>query len=144
MKIYFAGSIRGGRQDKELYAEIITLLQQYGEVLTEHIGDQTLSALGDDGPSDQYIYERDMVWLHECDIIVAEVTQTSLGVGYELGFGESLGKEILCLYRPQEGKVLSAMLTGSSGMKVVEYEKVEELKELFDKKFLLFTNTPQS
>jgi len=37
MKIYFAGSIRGGRDDKELYLEIINLLGKYGKVLTEHI-----------------------------------------------------------------------------------------------------------
>lgn len=29
MKIYFAGSIRGGRDDKELYLEIIGLLGKY-------------------------------------------------------------------------------------------------------------------
>ena len=46
MKIYFAGSIRGGRDDKELYLEIINLLGKYGKVLTEHIGDKTLSAMG--------------------------------------------------------------------------------------------------
>lgn len=60
MKIYFAGSIRGGRDDKELYLEIINLLGKYGKVLTEHIGDKTLSALGEDGPTDKYIYDRDM------------------------------------------------------------------------------------
>ena len=33
MKIHFAGSIRGGRDDKELYLEIINLLRKYGKVL---------------------------------------------------------------------------------------------------------------
>jgi 2'-deoxynucleoside 5'-phosphate N-hydrolase len=47
MKIYFAGSIRGGRDDKELYLDIIKWLGKYGTVLTEHIGDATLSALGE-------------------------------------------------------------------------------------------------
>ena len=46
MKIYFAGSIRGGRDDKELYLEIINLLGKYGKVLTEHIGDKNLSTIG--------------------------------------------------------------------------------------------------
>ena len=43
MKIYFAGSIRGGRNDKELYSQIIRHIQKYGEVLTEHIGNEFLS-----------------------------------------------------------------------------------------------------
>lgn len=38
MQIYFCGSIRGGRQDQELYFRIINQLRSYGEVLTEHIG----------------------------------------------------------------------------------------------------------
>ena len=37
-KIYFCGSIRGGRDDAEIYARIIKYLQAYGQVLTEHVG----------------------------------------------------------------------------------------------------------
>ena len=37
IKIYFAGSIRGGREDKILYSQIIENLKKYGTVLTEHI-----------------------------------------------------------------------------------------------------------
>jgi hypothetical protein len=44
MKIYFAGSIRAGRDNVEHYNKIITFLKTYGEVLTEHIGDKTLSS----------------------------------------------------------------------------------------------------
>lgn len=37
-------------------------------------------------------------------VVVAEVTQPSLGVGYELGWAVALGKQILCLFRPQSGR----------------------------------------
>ena len=37
-------------------------------------------------------------------VIVAEVTQPSTGVGYELGRAVAMNKRILCLYRPQENK----------------------------------------
>ena len=40
--IYFCGSIRGGRDDVALYRRIIDQLKQYGDVLTEHIGDVNL------------------------------------------------------------------------------------------------------
>lgn len=46
LKIYFAGSIRGGRQDVQLYARIIRVLQQYGTVLTEHVADPSLEKSG--------------------------------------------------------------------------------------------------
>jgi len=38
LKIYFCGSIRGGRQDRLLYAELIDYMKAFGKVLTEHIG----------------------------------------------------------------------------------------------------------
>lgn len=132
MKIYFAGSIRGGRDDMALYARIIALLKNYGQVLTEHLGDQKLSSYGESHMTDQEIYERDVAMVRDSDIVIAEVTQASLGVGYEIGYAESLGKKILCLYRPQEGKRLSAMLAGNSNMTVVNYSDISELSKTFD------------
>ena len=126
MKIYFAGSIRAGRDDQELYHRIIQGLQRHGQVLTEHVGDLSLTQWGDDGPSDQDIYARDMAWLADADLMVAEVSTPSLGVGYELGKAEALGKPILCLYREQDGRRLSAMVSGNPNMAVVRYQTVEE------------------
>lgn len=37
-------------------------------------------------------------------MVVAEVTQPSLGVGYELGRAVAFNKRILCLFRPQSGR----------------------------------------
>ncbi len=48
MKIYFAGSIRGGRDDSEIYFKIIEMLQATGaDVLTEHIGSSELTSHGE-------------------------------------------------------------------------------------------------
>jgi nucleoside 2-deoxyribosyltransferase len=129
MKIYFAGSIRGGREDAEIYYEIIKHLQNFGTVLTEHIGEKTLSAMGDDGPTDKYIHDRDMEWLLDSDIIVAEVTTISLGVGYEIGRAVEHNKPVLCLYRPQQGKKLSAMLTGNKNILNYDYQTIDEAKK---------------
>lgn len=41
-KIYFAGSIRGGRQDADLYLRIVEQLKIYGTVLTEHVASPTV------------------------------------------------------------------------------------------------------
>lgn len=134
MKIYFAGSIRGGRDDKELYLEIINLLGKYGKVLTEHIGDKTLSALGEDGPTDKYIYDRDMAWLNDADVVVAEVTTPSLGVGYEIGKMEGK-KPILCIYREQNGKRISAMIGGNDNLKFLKYKEIVDLQKILDEFF---------
>ena len=128
MKIYFAGSIRGGRDDQELYKSVIATLSRYGTVLTEHISDKNLSAMGE-SLSSEYIYERDVEWLAECDVVVAEVTTPSLGVGYEMEKGEGLDKKILCLYRPAPERKLSAMIVGNKHVTVCEYRSVEELEK---------------
>lgn len=133
MKIYFAGSIRGGRDDKDLYLEIINLLGKYGKVLTEHVGDKTLSAMGEDGPT-EYIYDRDMTWLNEADVVVAEVTTPSLGVGYEIGKAEEK-KPILCLYRVQDGKRMSAMISGNKNLQLETYKSIQGIEAILEKFF---------
>ncbi len=129
LKIYFAGAIRGGRDDVALYTEMISFLNTLGEVLTEHVGDQELTEAGNDGPDDRYIHDRDILWLNQCDIVVAEVSVPSLGVGYELGQAVSLNKPVLCLYRSGSHKKLSAMIGGSPDMEVIEYSRIDEAKK---------------
>lgn len=126
MKIYFAGSIRAGREDQEVYQGIIRGLLELGPVLTEHVGSPELTDAGDDGPSDAEIYRRDMGRLDEADAVVAEVTVPSLGVGYEIGRAEMLGKPVICLFRRERGRRLSAMISGNPAMAVESYETVEE------------------
>lgn len=81
-KVYFAGSIRGGRQDVALYRQLIDHIgETHGEVLTEHVGKASLQSMGEMGTTDNFIYERDMAWLRTAHVVVAEVTRASLGVG---------------------------------------------------------------
>jgi len=135
MKIYFAASIRGGRDDQEIYFSIIAELQKYGTVLTEHFGNKELTSYGETKLPDNEIFERDMGWVKGSDLIVAEVTTPSLGVGYELGQAEALGKPVLCLYRETEGKRLSAMLSGNSYFKISKYKDLDAVKILLKKYF---------
>lgn len=79
LKIYFCGSIRGGREDTLLYKEVIAYMRQTCDVLTEHIGDENLIARSEGLEADQKIYQRDVTWLKEADLVVAEVTVPSLG-----------------------------------------------------------------
>jgi nucleoside 2-deoxyribosyltransferase len=129
MKIYFAGSIRGGREDAIIYFQIIEYLKTFGEVLTEHVGNQSLTDLGDDGPTDKYIHDRDLDWLQSADILVAEVTIVSMGVGYEIGRAVESGKKVLCLFRNITGKNLSAMIAGCDDLTLVNYSDLEEVKK---------------
>ena len=106
MTIYFAASISGGRGDQAIYELIIELLKQHGIVLTEHFGNVSLTSAGED-LADCVIHDRDLEWLRRSDVLVAEVTTPSLGVGYEIGRAVEWGKRVVCLYRPSEGRRLS-------------------------------------
>ena len=112
MKIYFAGAIRGGRDDVPIYFELVELLRAYGTVLTEHIADEQLTSLGE-SMDDRAIHDRDLTWLREADCLVAEVTTPSLGVGFEIGKATEWGLRVLCLFRPAAGRALSALIAGS-------------------------------
>ena len=133
MNIYFAGSIRGGREDAAFYLQLIDYLKNFGEVLTEHVGDPKLTDAGDDGPDDNYIHDRDLGWLQSAEILIAEVTTVSMGVGYEIGRAVEMGKKILCLYRNNSEKSISAMIAGCPEITLIKYKTLIDAKNAIDK-----------
>jgi 2'-deoxynucleoside 5'-phosphate N-hydrolase len=134
MKIYFAGAIRGGREDVPLYLELVELLQAFGIVLTEHVADAQLTSLGE-AKDDRAIHDRDLAWLKGADCLVAEVTTPSLGVGFEIAKATEWGLRVLCLFRPGSGRKLSALIAGSDRLMIREYENVRDVKKIFDEFF---------
>ena len=62
-------------------------------------------------------------------MVVAECTQVSLGVGYELAYAEAHGKEVHIFYRPKETQ-LSAMLSGNKLFHIHSYADEEEILAL--------------
>jgi len=124
--IYFAGSIRGGRKDRDAYRRIIEHLKTKGKVLTEHVAAETIEEMGEEGLDSRKIHDRDMSWLKKCDLFIAEVSQPSLGVGYEISIAVSLGKKSLCLFRIEEGKELSAMIEGCPKVTLINYIHLDE------------------
>lgn len=127
MNIYFAGAIRGGRQDASTYLKLISLLQTYGTVLTEHVGNEAL--LGQEKHlTEEEIFTRDMRWLEKTDLLIAEVTTPSLGVGYELSAAEGLHIPCLCLFSTQGQHSLSAMIAGNPYFTKLLYSHIAELE----------------
>ena len=130
-KIYFAGSIRAGRDDVPTYKSLIEHLQQYGEVLTEHVGDYSLSLHGQSHLSDTLVHDRDLQWLHSSNVVVAEVTSPSLGVCYEIAHAVAGNIPVLALYRGERDRI-SAMIAGSAGVDTVAYRELPEAYEAID------------
>lgn len=131
MKIYFAGSIRGGRTDAELYQRMIAYIQRQHTVLTEHVGDLSKSMTEGLANRDKVIYEQDTAWLRESDLVIAECTTPSLGVGYELAYAEKYQKPVHIFYDKSRTKI-SAMLSGNSYFQLHPYRNEEELYRILD------------
>ena len=132
LKIYFAGAIRGGREDADLYAGLIRYLGRFGQVLTAHVGDPALlreERLLTEGE----IFARDMAWLKDADLVLAEVSTPSLGVGFEIGLAQAMGKEVFCLHRESVGRRLSAMIAGNPGLSLHPYADYEEAEQLLER-----------
>lgn len=125
-KVYFAGSIRGGREDAQLYKDTIDFINQTAVVLTEQVGDMQRSLSEQSVDKDAMIYMQDTNWLKECDVVIAECTHPSLGVGYEMAYAEKLGKPTYIFYRSKDTQ-LSAMLKGNVYFHIQSYETKEEL-----------------
>ena len=128
MDIYFCGSIRGGHSDRDLYADLIDHLDDHGTVLTEHVGTESVATEPDAAEqSDRAIHDQDVAWLRAADVVVAEVTTPSLGVGYEIGRAVEWDTPVCCLYRPSADGALSAMVRGNDDLRVVEYARPAEV-----------------
>jgi 2'-deoxynucleoside 5'-phosphate N-hydrolase len=136
LKIYFAGSIRAGREDRQWYGQILEVLKDYGEVLSEHVADQGDEPVADQLLTDRQIFHRDIQWLRQAHTLVAEVTTPSLGVGYELGFAEALKIPALCLFRGDSDRRLSAMIGGGLYFEntIAKYNQgdIEGVKKIID------------
>ena len=130
-KVYFAGSIRGGRVDADLYRRMIAYIQRTDTVLTEHVGKDNLCLVEQGRERDAMIYNQDTVWLRESDMLIGECTCPSLGVGYELAYAERY--RIPChLFYNKSKTQLSAMLTGNSYFDIHPYESEDEIFAALD------------
>ena len=64
----FCGSIRGGREDRELYVRVVSRLRSFGVVLTEHVAAAELDENGEEAAGgDKFIHDRDLAWLQQAD-----------------------------------------------------------------------------
>jgi len=132
MKIYFSGSIAGGRKYLETYKKIVTYLQKQGQqVLTEHIVIDNIFDF-ENKLKPQEIYERDIKFLNKCDVLIAEVSNPSLGVGYEVCYALEHHIPTLCIYQPNI--FVSRMIIGNTSphLTLFEYHDEESLYRKLD------------
>ena len=126
MKIYFSGSIYGGRQKLETYQILIKELKKYGEILNTEVADSKVIEK-EDGIPDENIFNSLEEKLQKADIIFAELTVPSLGVGYELGYADSHNKKIVGIYDKTQVDKITTMVRGNKRIKLIPYTDIYEV-----------------
>ena len=126
MNIYFSGSIYGGRQKLEAYKKLINELKKYGNILDEEVADDKVIE-NEKTASDNDIFENLVEKINIADLIFAEVTVPSLGVGYEIGYSDSQNKRIICVYDKTVTPKITTMLRGNSRLKIIPYTNLNEI-----------------
>lgn len=132
IKIFFIGSIRGGRISQPQYVEIVEILEQYGIVFSKHVADKSLGGYGETELEKEEIHDRELDILEKSDLVVAEVTTPSLGVGYLISQAINLNKKVITLYNGEDTLKLSAMIKGDKNVKVYLYKTPEDITAIIN------------
>ncbi len=126
MNIYFSGSIYGGRQKLEAYKKLAKELTKFGNVLDEEVADDNV-LIREESISDKDVFESLVDRLKRADLVFAEVTVPSLGVGYEIGYADKTNKRIICVYDKTVTPKLTTMLRGNNRLKIIPYTNINEI-----------------
>ena len=132
MKVYISGSIYGGRQKVENYKAIIEKIEEFAEVLNKNIIDDDVIEK-ETFQKDNEIFEDLENKMREADFILADVTVPSLGVGYEIGFSDMIGKKIIAIYDLNDIEKVSTMIRGNERIKLIGYHKIEEITDKLER-----------
>ncbi len=129
-RVFFSCSMRGGFEKlaQEELRKIPDILEAQGmAVISRH---QTREKFMEDESrlTDSEIHDRDYGWLKEADIVIAEITNPSLGVGAEIADAVNLGIPVLCVYKQEYEQQISAYVRGKAGVVCKAYSGCEELK----------------
>ncbi|HZP48288.1 MAG TPA: nucleoside 2-deoxyribosyltransferase [Vicinamibacterales bacterium] len=138
MKVYLACTVRGDRCGVDAGRAIARRLQQRGhQVLTTHLladdVDTSEAALTEDA-----VYRRDVEWLTSCDLLVAEASGSSYGVGFEVGYvlgrAARSGQRVVLVYDRARQSAISRLITGNRDVNCATfgYRSIDELTAWLD------------
>ena len=117
MKIYLACTVRGDRGAVALLREVADLLEGAGHiVLTRHLLDDNVDS-AESTLTEREVFARDMQWLTAADVLIAEASGSSYGVGFEVGYvlGRSgvTDQRVLLLYNDARRSAVSRLIVGA-------------------------------
>lgn len=118
VNIYLACTVRGDRGAVTALRSLAGHLEQSGHrVLTKHLLEDDVEA-AESGLSEQEVFERDLRWLTAADLLIADASGSSYGVGFEVGYvlalSEHVPKRVLVLFNAARRDQVSRLITGNS------------------------------
>jgi hypothetical protein len=118
MNIYLACTVRGDRGAVNALRELAAELESAGHViLTRHLLDDGVDA-AEAALSERQVYERDIQWLTAADVLIADASGSSFGVGFEVGWvladAERTNRRVLLLYRADRREQISRLIVGNA------------------------------
>ena len=128
-KVYLAGAIRGDREFIEYYRSLISFLE--GREDCHVLAELSLIGRSEKLKDDAAIYTRDRAWLDQADLMIAEISAPSLGVGYEIAYALHVRRiPVLALRHARIGRS-SAMVEGnqSPGLTLWTYEDAVQMQQ---------------
>ena len=141
MRIYLACTVRGDRGGVLAGRAICERLQAHGhEVLTTHLLADNVEA-AESQLTEQDVFRRDLAWLESCDVLVAEASGSSYGVGFEVGYvlgrAHDSGQRVVLLYDRARRHQVSRLITGNDhqACETFGYDSVDELIAFIDQRF---------
>src|SRR5688500_8745822 len=102
VNIYLACTVRGDRGAVGIARALADALEDQGHtVLTRHLLEDGVES-AESALSERAVFERDMRWLAGADVVIAEASGSSYGVGFEVGYvlgrSDATGQRVLLLY----------------------------------------------
>lgn len=117
MTIYLACTVRGDRGAIAILREVADLLEDAGHhVLTRHLLEDNVDS-AESALTERDVFARDMQWLTAADVLIAEASGSSYGVGFEVGYvlGRSAvtDQRVLLLYNDARRSAVSRLIVGT-------------------------------
>jgi nucleoside 2-deoxyribosyltransferase len=133
MIIYLACTVRGDRGAVAGLRRVADALEADGHtVLTKHLLDDDVEG-AESALTEHAVYHRDMAWLEACDVLIADASGSSFGVGFEVGYvlgrSDRTNQQVVLLYRADRRNQISRLIVGNAHprCRTVGYEDTADL-----------------
>lgn len=118
MNIYLACTVRGDRGGVGVARALADALERMGHtVLTRHLLDDGVET-AESALTERAVFERDLQWLASADLLIAEASGSSYGVGFEVGYvlgrSDVTGQRVLLLYDSARRPLVSRLISGNA------------------------------